>query len=76
MFPTKVNFKGRWKSEECEFCVKPEYDKHVFMCPAYSDLIRNLNYYDIVCLKLEMDELFDAAVVLRKVKLRLETFNK
>ena len=29
MFPTKANYKGRWKSEECEFCAKPENDKHV-----------------------------------------------
>ena len=48
----------------------------MYMCPAYNDLIGNLTYYDIVRLKLEMGELFDAAVVMRKVKIRLETFNK
>ncbi len=76
MFPTKVNFKGRWKSEECEFCSKPENDKHLFSCPAYIDLTGHLNYYDIVSLKLEMYELCEAAGVLRKVKERLETFNR
>ena len=77
MFPTKGNFKGRWSSDdECEFCSLPENDKHLFACPAYLDMTSDLNYYDIVSLKLETDELHKAAIKLNNVKERLETFNK
>ena len=76
MFPSKVNFKGRWKTEECEFCARPESDKHLFSCPGYINLTGNLNYQNIVNLKLKMDELYGAAVIMCKVKERIMTFNK
>ncbi len=76
MFPTKANYKGRWKSEECEFCAITENDKHLFSCPAYIDLTGNLNYHNIVSLQLKMDELYEAAVVMNKVKDRIEVYNK
>ena len=76
MFPSKANYKGRWKTEECEFCALTENDKHLFSCPAYIDLTGNLNYHSIVSLQLKMDELYEAAVVMNKVKGRIEMFNK
>jgi hypothetical protein len=76
MFPTKLNFKGRWENDECEFCRIPQNDKHLFSCPAYVDLTEGLIYMDIIGLNLEMDKLYEASVRMQRVKERLEVFNK
>ena len=76
MFPTKLNFKGRWENNECEFCRIPQNDKHLFSCPAYVDLTVGLIYMDIIGLNLEMDKLYEASVRMQRVKERLEVFNK
>ena len=76
MFPTKLNFKGRWGSDECEFCGIPQNDKHLFSCPAYIDLTEGLSYMNIVGLKLELDKLYEASMIMERVRERLEVFNK
>ena len=75
MFPTKLNFKGRWGNDECEFCRIPQNDKHLFSRPAYIDLTERLSYMNIVGLKLELDKLYEASVIMERVKERLEVFN-
>ncbi len=40
MWPTKVNFPGRWGDElSCNVCGSEDNDEHIFLCPGYCDLI-------------------------------------
>ena len=56
MWPTKVNFPGRWGEEiACNVCGAEDSDEHIFHCPGYSDLIVEgtnlLQYFDEKVLK-------------------------
>ena len=76
MLPTKENFKGRWKSQECLYCHRLESDMHLFSCPGYDDLLSGKEYWKFMSLSMDMEELVDGAKMLIKVKERLELINK
>ena len=41
MWPTKVNFPGRWGNElSCNVCGREDNDEHIFGCPGYLDIIQ------------------------------------
>ena len=44
MFPGKENFKGRWSSQNCEYCDQLESTKNLFACPGCMDLLGRLRY--------------------------------
>ena len=75
MFPTKINFKGRW-GDVCTFCNNIESDVHLFACPGYSDLLDGIQYIWFTTLECSFDQLKEGAEALVKVKTRLEVFNK
>ena len=41
MWPTKVNFQGRWgENVDCNVCGIEDNDEHVFTCPGYADIVQ------------------------------------
>ena len=75
MLPTKENFRGRWDSQECLYCRRPESDIHLFSCPGYVDLLEGREYWKFMTLDMSMEDLVDGAKMLLKVKERLELIN-
>ena len=47
MWPTKENFPGRWNGVACNICGCNDTDRHIFMCPGYSDIIKEKFQYDV-----------------------------
>ena len=75
MFPTKGNFKGRWGSDECEYCGCLETDIHLFTCPGYSDLLDGVDFEMFLTLNASNEKLSFGARKMLKVLQRLKTFN-
>ena len=46
MWPTKVNYPGRWNGVSCNVCGFDDTDIHLFTCPGYSDIVNGqFNFY-------------------------------
>ena len=46
MWPTKVNYPGRWNGVLCNVCGLDDTDSHLFTCPGYSDIVGGqFNYH-------------------------------
>ena len=44
MWPTKVNFPGRWTGVECNVCGMVDSDEHILSCPGYKDIMGNIQF--------------------------------
>ena len=73
MFPTSINFKGRWSSSFlCMYCCNVETDEHLFRCCGYIDIVQNkLNHTSLIKLDVTMEMLSEYAKILLRVHERL-----
>ena len=74
MFPTRVNFAGRWASDlNCVYCGKMDTDEHLFTCWGFTDLLEGENIHHELFYKLDvpMEVLSVGARVLTKMYERL-----
>ena len=44
MWPTKENFHGRWKGNDCNVCGVLDTDEHILTCPGYADIMGNVKF--------------------------------
>ena len=47
MWPTKVNFPGRWNGVLCNVCGMKDTDEHIFSCPGYSDILQGKFVFNV-----------------------------
>ena len=74
MFPTRVNFAGRWASDlNCVYCGKMDTDEHLFTCWGFTDLLEgeNIHHEHFYKLDVPMEVLSVGARVLKKIYERL-----
>ena len=71
MFPTKSNFSGRWVDSNCNICGNEDTDEHLFMCPGYSDLTKDITYSMFFKMNCINDTIIEAAMNLTKIRKRL-----
>ena len=79
MWPTKENFPGRWSGTMCNICGSKDTDKHVFVCPGYSDILQGKFQFDVfwdenvLC---DMGKLKDIAKTVLQLIERMENIQK
>ena len=74
MFPTRMNFPGRWSNDLCcLYCGKPDTDEHLFKCWGFIDLTlnENMEYKMFLRLNVPKEELSRGARILLKIYERL-----
>ena len=74
MFPTKVNFPGRWSDNLlCNVCGQLDTVAHLFGCDGYADIVDSeMSYQMFFTLELDLCKLKNAASKMMLIKERIE----
>ncbi len=72
MMLTKDNFPGRWEGVHCNVCGDLDTDVHLFACPGYSDLTKDLSFETFIKLDTTVEKLRQGATQMRLVNERLK----